>query len=106
MKKFHLAMLAVVIAVASAFTFKPQTYTFRYDGSTTSGSERIDETRYTYVTPSCSGDENVLCAIIAAKDVNNKPVITSGTTLYNHLYNSNSSVGPNFSTAAVIGKTP
>ena len=104
MKKYLIPVIAVVFAVGSAFTFKPQAYTFRFDGSTTVASERTSPAKYTLTNPGCSGTEANLCTIEAMKDANDKPVISG--TLLSDLNNNGSSVGPIFTSSEVTGKNP
>lgn len=103
MKKYSFAIIAVVFALFSAFAMRPQNHNFRFDGSTIDPADRVDPQEYTLVEPSCSGSENILCGIVAAKTSLDKPVITPGSTLHTALDNGGSIVEPDFGPVAVIG---
>lgn len=103
MKRFNLVILAVILAIGSAFTFKPTFATWKFTGTSTVPADRVDPTMYSTNTVSCSGTELTLCSIVASTSAG-KPVIgIAGDQLYDDLYNGGST-SPNFSPTNITGR--
>jgi hypothetical protein len=103
MKKYSLGILAVIFAIGSSFAVKVYAPIWKFNGSTTSPSDRVDQTKYSSTSVTCTGNEVELCAIEAPADPNNSSRPQISGSLQTALHNSGLEE-PNFELAEVIGK--
>lgn len=99
MKRFYLAIIAVVFAVGSAFTLRPDP-TWYFTGDSTSPTERTTPSKYNTTVLSCSSSQNRLCSIIAP---DNSGVPSISGQLQTDLNNSNGSA-PNYGNTDIKGR--
>lgn len=104
MKKYSVVLVAIILAISSAFAFRPAFNTFQFNGISTDPDDRVDPQQYSLGTGSCSGTETKLCTIEATPDINSKPVISG--TLYTALWNNESDLKPDFLYDGIQGKNP
>ena len=98
--RISFAVLAIVFAIASAFTTKHSTFTTGYFtfktnlGDPTIPGDRVDPENYRWETQaSCQSGEEVLCGILATVDSETeggstsayRPIITSSEAFYSDL---------------------